>query len=206
MKKKFLYRFLLLLLISLFSFSLYASCSLWIGTGFISNKTYLDETEKQNFKTMLADFQNLKNINYIGPTLDIMFIPYNSIPIGLKLATQPLFPVGYNGTQDFRTFHGDLKNKTMVSLAYADTFSDTFGLTVEMGYEYDYYRIEKTNQQNTTNKSDYTYFDNHALFGEICLLTTMPNAYFKFGCNYSHSIINTSQSYDFIFSGGFKFS
>lgn len=211
-------RILLLLTIIIFAVSaLPADTEVWMGFGFISHKAVLDPSEKSNFWAYLPqkkddegnnipkDTSTIKSVTFIGPALDISVIPYIKVPIGLKLSTELLFPAGYNGGEGYRSFNFDFKNRNMLGITYDQSFSEQFGIFIEAGYEFDHYRIAATNEKNHKGKPEFNRFNNHALYAELGFLATVNNGYFKFGINYSHSIINKASSSDMIFAGGFKF-
>ena len=181
--------------------SLSANFEAWVGTGFINHTSHLDKSEINEFVTMSGD---INKVIYIGPTIDITAIPYNTIPVGITLSSQMLFPTGYN-TATFRSYNYDFKNRNMIGISYNKSFTDKFGIFLKMGYEFDFYRNSTTNNKNSKEPIEYNKFYNHSLYGELGLLTTINNGYFKFGINYSHSLINKAYSYDFIFAGGFRF-
>ena len=181
------------------------NAEIMIGTGFISHKATIDESERINFKTINSNYNSIESINYIGPTLDVSYIPFAKVPIGIELSSEILFPIGYNDTNVFRSYHADFKNRNMIGLTYAQSFSQNFGMFAGTGYEYYIYRIASTNYRNSREPFEYNYLTNHSCYGELGLLTTIEHGYFKFGVNYSHSVINKASSFDLIFAGGFKF-
>ena len=136
-----------------------------IGTGFISHTANLDVTEKINFKTMNSDYDSIESVNYIGPTLDIAYIPIIKVPLGIEVSSEILFPIGYNMDQYFMSYHADFKNRNSIGLTYAQTFSQNYGFFAGTGYEYDFYRMASTNYRNNKEPFEYNYFSNHSWYG-----------------------------------------
>lgn len=201
MKKKTI--FFIIILIAITS-TLSAKFETWIGSGLISHVDTVANENKKYYTTMNPDPYSINTVNMVGPSVDIAIYPFSPIRLGLKAATQFVFPVGYNKAQGFRSYHADYKNRNMLSLDYALVISEQVGFFFGLGYEYDFYRIAKTNTKNTIVPPEYYRFNNHGLFGEIGLLTTIEHGYFKFGANISYSVQYGTIGHDFIFLGGFR--
>ena len=192
-------------LLVMISVPVFAGFDIWLGTGFVTHNYYPDVEEKQYLEAIRTDTDFIEKLMYLGPSLDIHIFPYDVVPVALKIESDILFPIGYNEGYGYRSFNFDFKNRLMVGISYNQSYSAHFGMCLEFGYEYDYNRIATTNIKNMYYEPEYYRFSNHALYGNIALLTTTRQGYFKFGIDYSHSIINSSNSFNWIFKGGICF-
>ena len=201
---------LIFLFAILTAINLFAETDIWVGTGFYYLEYFPDATEKPNYSVtngqgeLIINPDTLIKMNYLGPSLDLTVYPVSTIPVGLSLCNQVLFPIGQNNDK-YTSYHFDLKNRTTLNVSYAQSFSETLGLFADLGFVYDYHRIAKTNIWNSKAKPEYNTFDNYGIHGDLGFLTRIDNGYFKFGFDFYHSLKNSAKSYNLIFAGGYSF-
>ena len=210
--------FLIITILLVANISIFADFQTWIGTGLISTTNTIDSSDRQFYQTYI-DYHNerrpagspemsldeLKSINMLGPSLDLSLFPDYRIPIGIKISNHFLFPVGMNSSKSFRTHYGDMKYRLLVTLDYAQQYTANFGMFAGFGFEFEHNMIAKSNKWNSTEQPDFHHFSNYGLYGELGLLTTINNGYFKLGIDYNHSLKNNDYSYSMLLSGGFRF-
>lgn len=191
-----------LLLVVFFSLPVHAGVTTWIGAGFISHDVTIAEENKKYYE--LTYSPDISSVKMIGPQLEVMLLPFAPLTLGVMLKNQILFPIAYDSSS-FRSLYFDFKNRLMLGLSYNHIFSESFGLFIEGGFEYDSYRIAKRNDKNNKLPVEYFRFDNFGLFIEGGVLATIEHGYFKFGYNYEFSLKNKESGMGIVFAGGYRF-
>lgn len=198
MKKKTIL-FLIVLFIALDCIT--AGVSTWVGAGFINHTVAVPEENRQYYE--LTYGEDVNSVVMVGPQFEAMVVPFAPINLGFFLKDQILFPIGFDGSS-FRSMYFDFKNRLMFGASYNHIFSESFGLFLDFGIEYDNYRIAKRNDKNNKLPVEYFRFDNYGLFVEGGFLATIEHGYFKFGYNYEFSLKNKETGMGFVFAGGYR--
>lgn len=203
MKKKLI---LILLLILLSSLSLYAKPELWVGSMLTSGRNYLDSNIKESLVN--TSYSSVKRFNAIGPSLELVFFPFDNFRIGLVTMGSVNFVIGIDGNS-YYSRNLDRFYNIAGGLAYYQMLGDgTWGLGVDAMYFIRYYQFATSNIKNEKDKSNVEYlrFNEQGIFVDLALIARFNRSYFKFGFNFLYPITaKNSTSFPFsadVFAGG----
>lgn len=186
-------RFLLILLISVLVLQgVFASPRFFMGVSFNYDANYLapalhDKLDViQDIDSSSSPAFNGKDVtglHGVGPKLELFLFPFD-IPLGIGVTGTTLFTVGFMATDGGDVYFSrkaDFRQDLSVMLLYQQAFSPKWGLFLDCGLTYSWYRIATTNKNNDKTPVDYIRFNDWGLSADFGVYLENRGSFFKVG-------------------------
>lgn len=192
--------------------SIWASPGFFLGASFNYDANMLAPAFKEEFEGLGVynggDFTALQSI---GPRIEFVVLPVAEVPVGLGLVSTTMFPVGYSegwGATGYFSYKFDFRQDLGVNLFYQQSFGSSWGLFMDLGFTYSWFRFAKENRANSREEVDYIRFTNYGLSADLGFYLEHNGTYFKVGAVLYYDLQHMNDlafRYGMILGGGVAF-
>ena len=178
---------IVLILVSLLvaAASLSAAPRFFLGVSFNYDANVLAPALAEKFETLEGIYNdgNITGLQTIGPKFELVIFPFGEIPLGFGVNSATMLTVGYmsGGTHGYFSRKQDFRQDVGVSLMYQQAFGNAWGLFMDCGLSYSWYRVATTNKANSKGPVDYIRFTDWGLVADFGAYLENDNTYFKVG-------------------------
>lgn len=173
-------------------FSVTAKPEIWLGADFSYDIYNPSEFAKPFYKgtNTYGNVETLENIKNIGPSIDIIFFPFDKVRLGFIYSTSTLFTIGYknNGSAvGYKSNNFDFRQDFNLGLAYNQMFSEMLGMYANVKVNTGLSKIATTNKDNSKEDVEFNRFADFAFGVDLGLLAKNGDSFFKLGASVIHS-------------------
>lgn len=195
--------------------SLAAAPRFFAGVSFNYDVNYLAPSLLDKF-TSVSDSSvynggDIEGLQAVGPKLDFVVFPFSGIPLGFGINTATMFNIGYMTGGEAKGYFSrkiDLRQDIGGGVYYQQAFNSTWGLFIDCGLQYSWYRISTSNDANSKEPVSYIRFTDWGLLADLGVYLEHNGAFFKVGGNFYYDLGNTETfafRYGMTVGGGIAF-
>lgn len=202
------------ILTSLSVSALYAAPRFFLGVAFNYDVNVMAPAllEKVNAidNDKVFDGKDISGLHAIGPKFEFVVFPFSHVPLGFGVTSTTMLTVGYmgGGNHGYFSREQDFRQDVGVNLFYQQAFGPSWGLFMDCGLSYSWYRIATTNEPNSKGPVDYIRFTDWGLTADFGAYLEHSNTFFKVGGLFYYDLGNMEKfsfRYGLTLGGGVRF-
>lgn len=206
-------RLVLLVMLAIgISCPVFSSPETWLGLSFIAGRNYINGDVGKYYTVYDLDGNVLINgmdiglVRRVGGKIDVTIFPLSSVRVGIVVSGSLMFPVGFDwrsgGSEGYFSRNLDLVFDGEIGVSYYQLFGSA-GFFIDGGMFYSYNRVAKENEKNYREETTYDIFHEWGVWGELGLLATFHNGFFRLGFKYNHDLCYSDMNFNIsLFAGG----